>query len=424
LIKIIKVSNVEKFAAKILQKQPQKNKIIVESILKNVKKNGDEAIRKYEKKFSGANISSLRLSQTEIKNAYSKVSKSELSAIRLAKARLEKTESVIKSLLKNKTISHNGIKIFKKFIPIESVGCYIPGGLAKYPSSVIMSVVPAKIAGVKRIVVVSPPNSEGKIDPLTIVTANICGADEIYKTGGAQSIAALSYGTKTISKVDKIVGPGGAFVTIAKFLTSDQTGIDMLAGPTELGIIADNSTNPKFVALDLISQAEHSKDTFCYLITTSEKLAKSVDNIISKLIPKIQRDNLVKSSLKNNGFIAICQTKSDMITLANTLAPEHLQIMTKNPESFSSKINTSGLVLLGNYTPSSASDYVLGTNHILPTNGFGKIRGSLSVLDFIKINTQVVSSKSSLLKISKYLEVLTKAEGLPNHYEAVRGRLE
>jgi len=424
LIKIIKVSNVEKFAAKILQKQPQKNKIIVESILKNVKKNGDEAIRKYEKKFSGANISSLRLSQTEIKNAYSKVSKSELSAIRLAKARLEKTESVIKSLLKNKIISHNGIKIFKKFIPIESVGCYIPGGLAKYPSSVIMSVVPAKIAGVKRIVVVSPPNSEGKIDSLTIVTANICGADEIYKTGGAQSIAALSYGTKTISKVDKIVGPGGAFVTIAKFLTSDQTGIDMLAGPTELGIIADNSTNPKFVALDLISQAEHSKDTFCYLITTSEKLAKSVDNIISKLIPKIQRDNLVKSSLKNNGFIAICQTKSDMITLANTLAPEHLQIMTKNPESFSSKINTSGLVLLGNYTPSSASDYVLGTNHILPTNGFGKIRGSLSVLDFIKINTQVVSSKSSLLKISKYLEVLTKAEGLPNHYEAVRGRLE
>jgi len=424
LIKIIKVSNVEKFAAKILQKQPQKNKTIVESILKNVKKNGDEAIRKYEKKFSGANISSLRLSQTEIKNAYSKVSKSELSAIRLAKARLEKTESVIKSLLKNKTISHNGIKIFKKFIPIESVGCYIPGGLAKYPSSVIMSVVPAKIAGVKRIVVVSPPNSEGKIDPLTIVTANICGADEIYKTGGAQSIAALSYGTKTISKVDKIVGPGGAFVTIAKFLTSDQTGIDMLAGPTELGIVADNSANPKFVALDLISQAEHSKDTLCYLITTSDKLAKSVNNIISKLIPKIQRTNLVKSSLKNNGFIAICQTKSDMISLANTLAPEHLQIMTKNPESFSSKITTPGLILIGNYTPSSASDYVLGSNHILPTNGFGKIRGSLSVLDFIKINTQVISSKSSLSKISKNLQVLTNAEGLPNHYEAVRGRLE
>jgi histidinol dehydrogenase len=198
----------------------------------------------------------------------------------------------------------------------------------------------------------------------------------------------------------------------------------MLAGPTELGIIADNSANPKFVALDLISQAEHSSDTFCYLITTSEKLAKSVSNIISKLIPKIQRNNFVKSSLKNNGFIAICQTKSDMIKLANTLAPEHLQIMTKNPESLSSKIITPGLILLGNNTPSSASDYVLGSNHILPTNGFGKIRGSLSVLDFIKVNTQVTCSKSSLSKISKYLEVLTNAEGLPNHYEAVRGRLK
>ena len=424
MIRIIKVTNVEKFAAKIIPKQPQKNKTIVESILKNVKKNGDDAIRKYEKKFTGANLSSLRLTQTEIKNAYSKVSKTELSALRLAKARLEKTESIIKSILKNKTINNDGIKISKKFIPIQSVGCYIPGGLAKYPSSVIMSVVPAKVAGVKRVVVVSPPNSDGKIDPLTIVAANICGADEIYKTGGAQSIAALSYGTKTISKVDKIVGPGGSFVTTAKSLINNQTGIDMLAGPTELGIIADNSTNPKFVALDLISQAEHSSDTFCYLITTSEKLAKSVSNIISELLSKIQRGNIVKSSLKNNGFIAICRTKSDMIKLANTLAPEHLEIMAKNPESLSSKITTPGLILLGNNTPSSASDYVLGSNHILPTNGFGKIRGSLSVLDFIKVSTQVTCSKLSLSKISKYLEVLTNAEGLPNHYEAVRGRLK
>ena len=424
MIRIIKVTNVEKFAVKIIPKQPQKNKTIVESILKNVKKNGDDAIRKYEKKFTGANLSSLRLTQTEIKNAYSKVSKTELSALRLAKARLEKTESIIKSILKNKTINNDGIKISKKFIPIQSVGCYIPGGLAKYPSSVIMSIVPAKVAGVKRVVVVSPPNLDGKINPLTIVAANICGADEIYKTGGAQSIAALSYGTKTISKVDKIVGPGGSFVTTAKSLINNQTGIDMLAGPTELGIIADNSANPKFVALDLISQAEHSSDTFCYLITTSEKLAKSVSNIISKLLSKIQRGNIVKSSLKNNGFIAICRTKSDMIKLANSLAPEHLEIMVKNPDSLSSKIITPGLILLGNNTPSSASDYVLGSNHILPTNGFGKIRGSLSVLDFIKINTQVTCSKSSLSKISKYLEVLTNAEGLPNHYEAVRGRLK
>ncbi len=423
MIRVIKIVNVEKFASQIIPKQSQNNKTIVESILKNVKKNGDDAIRKYEKKFSKANLSSLRLSSREIKNAYSKISKDELHAIRLAKIRLGKSESVVKSLLKNKIINHNGIKISKKFIPIQSVGCYIPGGLARYPSSVIMSVIPAKIAGVKRIVVVSPPNSDGKIDSLTIVAADICGADEIYKTGGAQSIAALSFGTKTISKVDKIVGPGGAFVTTAKSLVSDQTGIDMLAGPTELGIIADNHANPKFIALDMISQAEHSNDTFCYLLTTSEKLANAVNTLISELIPTIKRGKIVKSSLKNNGFIAICKTNSDMIKLANILAPEHLQIMTKNPESTSNKITTSGLILLGNNTPSSASDYLLGSNHILPTNGFGKIRGSLSVLDFIKVNTQITSSKSSLAKMSKYLEVLTSSEGLSNHYEAVRGRL-
>ncbi len=422
-MRIIKVTNVEQFAAKILPKQPQNNKTIVKSILKDVKKNGDAAIRKYEKKFSKANISSLLVSPSEIKNAYSKISKSELGALRLAKDRLEKTESIVKSLLKNKTIIHDGTKISKKFIPIQSVGCYIPGGLAKYPSSAIMSIVPAKTAGVKRIVVVSPPNSDGKINPLTVVCADICGASEIYKTGGVQSIAALSFGTKSILKVDKIIGPGGAFVTTAKSMVSNQTGIDMLAGPTELGIIADNSANPKFIALDLISQAEHSNDTFCYLITTSENLAKSVNKIILELIPTIQRGKIAQSSLKNNGFIGICKTNSDMIKLANILAPEHLEIMTKSSESISSKITSSGLVLIGNNTPSSASDYILGSNHILPTNGFGKIRGSLSVLDFIKVNTQITSSKKSLSKVSKYLKVLTDAEGLTNHYEAVRGRL-
>lgn len=423
-MRIIKVSNIEKFTSKILPKQPQKNKSIVEFIINDVKKNGDKALRKYEKKFSKATISSFRLSKFEIKNAYSSISKSELDALHLAKRRLEKTESTVKSLLKNKTINNDGIKIIKKFIPIQSVGCYVPGGLARYPSSAIMSIIPAKVAGVPRIVVASPPNSEGKIDPLTVVAADICGAHEIYKTGGVQAIAALSNGTRAIPKVDKIVGPGGAFVTSAKSIVSEQTGIDMLAGPTELGIIADNSANPKFIALDLISQAEHSSDTFCYLITTSEKLAQSVNKMISELLPKIQRVNIVKSSLKNNGFIAICKTQSDMIKLANTLSPEHLQVMTKKPELISSKITSSGLILLGNDTPSSASDYILGSNHILPTSGFGKIRGSLSVLDFIKISTQVKCSKPSLSKLSKPLQVLTKAEGLFNHYESVRGRLK
>ena len=422
-MKIHKVTNIEQFVAKIIPKQAQKNKTIVETIIKNVQKNGDSSVKKYEKKFTGADISNLRVSKSEIKNAYSKVSKNEITALKLSKNKVEKTESVIKNIFKDKKINQDGVQILKKFIPIQSTGCYIPGGLARYPSSVIMSVIPAKVAGVKRIVVVSPPNSNGKIDPLTIVAADICGATEIYKTGGVQSIAALSFGTKSILKVDKIVGPGGAFVTLAKSSVSDNTGIDMLAGPTELGIIADNSANPEYIALDLISQAEHSSDTFCYLITNSEKTAKLVNQIISKLLPTIQRQDLVKSSLSKNGFIAVCKNNSDMINLINYLAPEHLQIMTKTAKSMSSKITSSGLVLLGNYSPSSASDYLLGSNHILPTNGFGKIRGSLSVIDFIKINTEVIASKTSLSKISKHLDTLTSAEGLPNHYQAVRGRL-
>ncbi len=423
-MKIIHVTNVESFASQIIPKQPQKNKQITESILKKVQKDGDLAIKKYERKFSGAKLTSLRVSKNEIKNAYKKVSKQEITAIKIAKSRLEKTESIIKSVLKNKNINNEGVKISKKFVPIQNTGCYIPGGLAKYPSSVIMSVIPAKVAGVKRIVVVSPPDSSGKIDPLTIVASQICGASEIYKVGGAQAIAALAFGTKSIAKVDKIIGPGGAFVSAAKLMISDHTAIDMIAGPTELGIIADNSANPTYIARDLISQSEHSSDTFCYLITNSEKLAKSVNQTIRNLVQKIKRSDLVKKSLKQNGFIAICKNRSDMIKLANELAPEHLQIMTKNPQIFASKITTSGLTLLGNNTPSSASDYILGSNHILPTNGFGKTRGSLSVLDFIKINTQVTATRASLYKISKNLDVFTKAEGLPNHFEAVRCRLE
>ena len=423
-MKIITPRNFESFVDSVTPKLSKQDEKLVQSILVDVKKNGDSAIKRYEKKFGGTTLRSLRLSKKEIDDAYYQVSKKEIVAIKLVKSRLSRTENIIKNLLKTSKINIDGIKISKSFSPLRSVGCYVPGGLARYPSSAVMSIVPAKVVGVKRIVVVSPPNKKGELDPLTIVASNICGATEIYKIGGAQAIAALSFGTKTIQKVDKIVGPGGPFVTLAKSLISNTTSIDMLAGPTELGIIADNSADSNFIADDLITQAEHSSESFCFLITTSSKLAKLVNKSIVKKIKKSKRSNIIKKSLKKNGFIAVCKSNTDVIKLANKLAPEHLQIISKNQNKIAEKITTSGIILIGEYTPSSASDYLLGSNHILPTNKFGRVRGPLSVLDFVKLGTKIESSKSSLQKLSKYLKVLTTAEGLPNHYESVRSRLE
>ncbi|QDI89128.1 histidinol dehydrogenase [Candidatus Nitrosopumilus sp. SW] len=420
-MKIISINNTEQFLKKIATKNSSKNQKIVESILKNVKNNGDAAVKKYEKKF-GANISSLRVSQRDIASAYSKVSKEDIYAIKLAKSRLSKAELAVRRQFKDIVIKSNGTKISKSFVPIDSVGCYVPGGAARYPSSAIMSVTPAKIAGVKRIVVVSPPNSSGNIDPLTIVASDICGATEIYKTGGAQSIAALAYGTRSIKKVDKIVGPGGAFVTLAKYLVSNLVSIDMMAGPTELGVVIDSATDADLVALDLISQAEHSADTFCYALTPSNSIAKKIQLSVNSKLKDIQRANIVKSSLESNGFIGVCKT-SGIIDIVNNLAPEHLEIISKNTKKWS-KIKNPGLILSGKNSPSSASDYLLGSNHILPTNGFGKTRGSLSVLDFVKLLTKIETSRKDLQKISKSMKNLTLAEGLPNHYEAVRGRLK
>ena len=423
-MKIITPRNFESFVDSVTPKLSKQDEKLVQSILVDVKKNGDLAIKRYEKKFGGTTLRSLRLSKKEIDDAYYQVSKKEIVAIKLVKSRLSRTENIIKNLLKTSKINIDGIKISKSFSPLRSVGCYVPGGLARYPSSAVMSIVPAKVVGVKRIVVVSPPNKKGELDPLTIVASNICGATEIYKIGGAQAIAALSFGTKTIQKVDKIVGPGGSFVTLAKSLISNTTSIDMLAGPTELGIIADNSADSNFIADDLITQAEHSSESFCFLITTSLKLAKLVNKSIVKKIKKSKRSNIIKKSLKKNGFIAVCKSNTDVIKLANKLAPEHLQIISKNQNKIAEKITTSGIILIGKYTPSSASDYLFGSNHILPTNKFGRVRGSLSVLDFVKLGTKIESSKSSLQKLSKYLKVLTTAEDLPNHYESVRSRLE
>jgi histidinol dehydrogenase len=418
LIKILQVRNIDSFVESRRQKTSEKDKKIVQAILNDVRKNGDSAVKKYERKFNGRKTSQLRVSAKEIKEAKSKISREEVTALRDMSARL---------LPRQKTLADPRLEtdsVIRKFVPIPSVGCYIPGGQARYPSSVVMSVVPARKSGVKRIVVVSPPGPDGKIDPLTIMAAKMCGATEIYKVGGAQAIGALAYGTKSIPKVDKIVGPGGKFVSIAKSLVNDQVAIDMVAGPTELGIIADASSDPELVALDLISQAEHSSDTMCFVITQSKTVAKQIQKSLEKLIPGTERSSIIKKSISKNGFITVCKNEKEIIELANKIAPEHIELMVKNAKTLSKKITGAGLVLIGKNTPSAASDYLLGTNHILPTNGFGRTRGGLSILDFLKLQTVVESKKSGLRKISKSLKVLTDAEGLPNHYKAVKRRLD
>ena len=417
MIKILQVRDVDSFVESRRQKISAKDRKIVQVILDDVRKNGDAAVKKYEQKFNGRKTTSLRVSKNEIKKAEitrMQFNALQLSALRLSNAQLSLKKRLFDSVSKLPNIS---------FKPIPSVGCYVPGGQARYPSSAIMSVITAAEAGVKRIVVLSPPGPDGKIDPMTITVAEKCGA-EIYKVGGAQAIGALAYGTKSIPKVDKIVGPGGKFVSIAKAIVSEQTSIDMIAGPTELGIIADTTADPEFVALDLISQAEHSNDTMCFVITTSKTVAKQIQKLLEKLIPDVERSVIVKQSISKNGFIAVCKNKNEMVELANKIAPEHLELMVKNAKTLSKKITGAGLLLIGKNTPSSASDYLLGTNHILPTNGFGRTRGGLSVLDFLKLQTVVESKKSTLIDISDDLKTLTDAEGLPNHYEAVKRRLD
>ena len=417
MIKILQVRNVDTLVESRRQKTSQKDRKIVQTILDDVRKNGDAAVKKYEQKFNGRKTSQLRVTKSEINNV--RITDEQFKALQLSALKLSKEQRT----LKNKLFSSVNKLSNSSFVSIPSVGCYIPGGQARYPSSAIMSVITAAEAGVKKIVVISPPNQDGQIDPMTITVAQNCGA-EIYKVGGAQAIGALAYGTKSIPKVDKIVGPGGKFVSIAKAIVSEQTSIDMIAGPTELGIIADSTADPELVALDLISQAEHSNDTMCFVITTSKTIGKQIQKSLEKLIPNIERRKIVKQSITKNGFIAVCKNQKEMIDLANKIAPEHMELMMKNAKTLSKEITGPGLVLVGKYTPSSASDYLLGTNHILPTNGFGRTRSGLSVLDFLKLQTVVETKKSDLKKISDKLKILTDAEGLPNHYKAVERRLK
>jgi histidinol dehydrogenase len=393
------------------------------TIMKGVAEHGDHAVLSYTSKFDGARLDSLRVSEQEIKQAYAQVTKDQINAVKLMKERLVKSELVILRRLKGMAVSSDGVRIDRMVKPVASVGCYIPGGRARYPSTVVMCAVPAKVAGVKRIVAISPPRNDSTIDPLTLVAADICRVDEFYKVGGAQGIAALAYGTQSIRPVSKIVGPGGMFVTAAKLVASSTVSTDMVAGPTELLIYADATADSQLIAVDLISQAEHSTDTLCGLVTTSDKQASEVQKQVESISKNITRLDIAKKSLENNGFVAVCKNESLCIEFVNEFAPEHLEIMCKNADAIAKKIDSAGLVLIGQYTPSAASDYSLGSNHILPTLGFGKSRASLSVLDFVKIVNKVKVSKSGLAKVDRSIREITSAEGLLNHYEAVKARM-
>lgn len=392
------------------------------TIMRDVAAGGDKALLGYTAKFDGVELAGLKVTEQEVKDAYGRVAKGQVKALRLMKARLERSERAILRRLRNITVKSEGVVIERAIQPVASVGCYIPGGKARYPSTVVMCTVPAKVAGVRRIVAVSPPTKDGSVDPLTLVAAEICGVDEFYKAGGAQGIAALAYGTQSVKPVSKIVGPGGMFVTAAKIVASGVVSTDMVAGPTELLVYADTTAEPRLVAADLISQAEHSADTVCGLVSTSEKLAAQVQSEIDRIVKGIARADIVAKSLQENGFAAICRDERACIEFVNEFAPEHLEIMVKKPEAAAKRVESAGLVLIGPDVPSSASDYALGSNHVLPTLGFAKSRASLSVLDFVKVTNRVRVSRAGLAKVDSAVREVATAEGLLNHYEAVRAR--
>jgi len=425
-IELITIDDPTKNAANLRMKtsisdeQVSKAKVIMDDVTKY----GDKALIDYTFKFDGVKLDSIKVTSKEIGNAHLHISKEQLRALKEIKRRLEKAEKAVINRLGKIEVSFDGTKISKLLKPVESVGCYVPGGRARYPSTMIMCAVPAKVAGVRRIVACTPPTKDGTVDPLTLVAADLCGVNEIYKVGGAQSIAAMAYGTQTIKPVSKIVGPGGTFVTIAKVLASSKVSIDMLAGPTELLVLADESADPKSLALDIISQAEHSADTFCGLVTCSKKLAENVTTELSNAINSIDRSDMVSKSLEQNGFIALCKNYNDAVMFTNELAPEHLQVVTKDARRLSSKIESAGLILVGEYTPSAASDYCFGSNHVLPTLAFARSRASLSSLDFVKLVSVVESNKAGLKKIAGMVKLMSEAEDLPNHYKAIKARLE
>lgn len=396
---------------------------IVSEIINNVKANGDKALSEYLEKFDKVKLTDFKVSEEEITSALNKV---EMEFLEI----LKEAESNIRAFHEKQVrqgfmmTAKNGVILGQRVVPIEKVGIYVPGGTAAYPSTVLMDAVPAKIAGVSEIIMVTPPNKTGEINPYILAAASIAGVTAIYKLGGAQAVAALAYGTESVPKVDKIVGPGNAFVAEAKKQVFGQVGIDMIAGPSEVLVLADGKSNPKFVAADLLSQAEHDKNAACVLITESEKLAKEVQKEIENQLACLLREEIARVSIDNNGKIIICKDLLQGIDIANRIAPEHMEVCVDEPFNYLGLIKNAGSVFLGRYNAEPTGDYFAGPNHTLPTSGTARFYSPLSVEDFVKNIQYSYYTEEALKADYKKISYFANKEGLTAHARAVDIRFE
>lgn len=397
----------------------------VNDIIENVRANRDAAIFEYTKKFDGADINAdnILVTEEEIAEAYEQVDPKLLDVIRKALVNIRDYHA------KQRQFSwfdsdESGIILGQKVTPLEKVGVYVPGGKAVYPSSVLMNVLPAKVAGVKNIVMTTPPGADGKVYPSTLVAAREAGVDKIYKVGGAQAIAALAFGTESIPKVDKIVGPGNIYVALAKKAVFGYVSIDSIAGPSEILVFADETANPRFVAADLLSQAEHDEMASAILITTSQTLAEQVSAEVDKFVAELSRKEIITKSLENYGYILVADNMEDAIATANEIASEHLELVTKNPFEVMTKIRNAGAIFIGEYSSEPLGDYFAGPNHVLPTNGTAKFFSPLSVDDFIKKSSIISYSREALQPVYKDIVQFAECEKLTAHANSIRVRFE
>lgn len=395
----------------------------VSNILEDVKKNGDKALQSYTEKFDRVLLDDFEVSIEELDECFIKVEKNFIDNLEEAKKNIEYYHNAQKSrgFILNKD---NGIFLGQRVIPLDSVGVYVPGGTAAYPSSVLMNVIPAKVAGVKEIIMITPPNKEGKLNPYIWVAAKVAGVSKIYKVGGAQGIAALANGTESIPKVDKIVGPGNIFVATAKRLVFGKVDIDMIAGPSEILVVADENANPKYIAADLMSQAEHDRLASSILVTTSKQLYEEIEKELEAQIKDLDRKEIIEEALKNYGKAIICNSIDECIEVSNRFAPEHLELMAENPMELLGKIRHAGSVFLGNNTPEPVGDYFGGTNHVLPTNGTARFYSALSVDSFIKKSSFLYYSEEAIKRDGEKIINIANKEGLTAHANSVKVRVK